>query len=565
VELLADSDPRFKLVLTSANGQTQEFILSNATAILGRDSINDIVLDDPKISASHARFICSSGCCTIEDLGSPAGTRVNDQIVHKAALKSGDTINVGTTRLVFQALVDDRASEEATVLESSPEAIAIENSVSIQLQNNVLPRVVIRTDAGITETEMAGEALSIGRANDNHIVLKLPSVSRYHARLERKRSGFVLHDLNSENGVWMGRLRVSEARLTHGDSFRIGGAHLVFKHNFAPEDLTSGGNDQGRRPIVFVPGFAGSKLWLGDEQIWPRLGPVRSGGDALKFHENSSLEARGLVDQVVIVPNLINLEQYSRLADYLEEGLGYERDRNLLEFAYDFRQDIRISARALAGVVERWKVPRPITIIAHSMGCLVTRYYVDHLGGHQHVGRLILMGGPHAGVPKAVTSLFLGPKLLPFGWLDARLREVIATFPSTYQILPSYSCVADHHGTNVDVFTDDSWLPPAQRKMLAYGKELRKELSTRSLVPGVCIFGYGLKTITNVKLRQAMDGSYSVQPVFEAKGDSTVPERSAMLHGCEIHPVRQYHGALFVDNDVKMRLKIELTRSTATS
>jgi hypothetical protein len=39
-----------------------------------------------------------------------------------------------------------------------------------------------------------------------------------------------------------------------------------------------------------------------------------------------------------------------------------------------------------------------------------------------------------------------------------------------------------------------------------------------------------------------------------------VPESSAILKGSEIHPVRQYHGALYTDNDVKMRLRLELTR-----
>ncbi len=33
-----------------------------------------------------------------------------------------------------------------------------------------------------------------------------------------------------------------------------------------------------------------------------------------------------------------------------------------------------------------------------------------------------------------------------------------------------------------------------------------------------------------------------------------------MLERTEIHPVQQYHGSLFVDNDVKMRLKLELTQ-----
>jgi hypothetical protein len=46
----------------------------------------------------------------------------------------------------------------------------------------------------------------------------------------------------------------------------------------------------------------------------------------------------------------------------------------------------------------------------------------------------------------------------------------------------------------------------------------------------------------------------------EPLGDSSIPERSAVLEGSEIHPVQQYHGSLFVDNDVKMRLKLELMR-----
>jgi hypothetical protein len=44
----------------------------------------------------------------------------------------------------------------------------------------------------------------------------------------------------------------------------------------------------------------------------------------------------------------------------------------------------------------------------------------------------------------------------------------------------------------------------------------------------------------------------------EPSGDSSVPESSAVLPRTEIHPVRQYHGTLFNDKDVKMRLKLEL-------
>jgi hypothetical protein len=77
----------------------------------------------------------------------------------------------------------------------------------------------------------------------------------------------------------------------------------------------------------------------------------------------------------------------------------------------------------------------------------------------------------------------------------------------------------------------------------------------------VCIFGYGLKTAATVEMFRDPRGGW---PKFvfarEASGDTVVPETSAVLDSAEIHPVKQNHGTLFVDNDVKMRLKIELAR-----
>jgi len=65
----------------------------------------------------------------------------------------------------------------------------------------------------------------------------------------------------------------------------------------------------------------------------------------------------------------------------------------------------------------------------------VSRYYVERLGGSRRVERLVLMGGPHCGTVKALTSLLVGPKMLPFGLMGEKMRQVLATFPSSYQIL----------------------------------------------------------------------------------------------------------------------------------
>src|SRR5215831_10235197 len=95
-----DSTPRFKLVLTTDDGQKQEFVLNCATANLGRDVANDIVLHDARVSSLHARIGCSGHGCTIEDLGSANGTRVNGKLMQKSELRSGDTIYVGNSTLI---------------------------------------------------------------------------------------------------------------------------------------------------------------------------------------------------------------------------------------------------------------------------------------------------------------------------------------------------------------------------------------------------------------------------------------------------------------------------------
>src|SRR5262245_52718408 len=65
--------------------------------------------------------------------------------------------------------------------------------------------------------------LIIGRAPDCDIHLPHPSVSRYHARIERRPDGLYLNDLSSVNGVWLSGQRISVTVPVHdGDRVGIG-------------------------------------------------------------------------------------------------------------------------------------------------------------------------------------------------------------------------------------------------------------------------------------------------------------------------------------------------------
>ena len=555
-----------KLIVTQPGMQERAFELGKASVTLGRATTNDIVLDEGRVSRSHARLECSPSGCQIVDLDSSNGTRVNGLRVERAPLEAGDVVGIGSAQLRYAsgAIVEDAG---LTVLDTEADldkCIECE-SLPMSVSETGIPRLVVFTTGRTWELPLdAVDRVTIGRTDENQIVLEHTKVSRRHAEVVRKGDSFLLRDLGSTNGTWLQGERVGEAFLQNSDVFRIGEAQIVFKAAFGMETLTILGDalrkGPERRPVVFVPGFLGSEMWLGSERMWPNVRMMLTSPDAFRYSPETRMEARGIVNEMVIVPNLIKQDQYNRLGDYLVEELGYERGRDFFEFAYDWRQDVRMSARQLGQMIESLPTTRPVMLMAHSLGCLVTRYYVERLGGSRRVERLVLMGGPHYGTVKALTSLLVGPKMLPFGIMGEKMRRVLATFPSSYQILPTYATGVDQHGRAIDFLEEEGWVPAEHLPLLRAAREFRKELGLHTSVPTLSVFGYGIKTISSVSVVREngvwRDITYSSEP----KGDNGILERSGVLPDSEIHPVQQYHGSLFVDNDVKMRLKLELAR-----
>ena len=439
------------------------------------------------------------------------------------------------------------------------------------VQDTSLPRLAIHFEGRTWELPLLQTQFSIGRAPDNDLVLLDEKVSRHHARFESRAGCVYLVDLHSSNGTLVDGRPVEQVELRGTEDIRIGSAHLTFKPAFGAEHLgletqPARPGPSARTPVVFVPGFLGSQLWRGNDMLWPDMQDFIRHPDAFALPGGDDLAPRGIVNEIVVVPNFIKLEQYTRLVHFLTDSLGYQEGKDLHVFAYDWRKDLRLAARRLAQEVETFRLAlddpaRPIAMVAHSMGCLVTRYHLDRLGGDRHVGRAILMGGPQLGIPKFIVAILAGLSVLPFGLMGERLRQVIGTFPSAYQTLPVYPCVFDAMGKPVDIFADDRWLPETGRAFLKDGFAFRNELDTRARVPTTCIFGYGNKTVSKVRVQVLPDGRWSnPQFIEENVGDNTITDASAILPGADIHPVQQQHGALYTDSDVKMRLKLELTR-----
>jgi hypothetical protein len=88
--------------------------------------------------------------------------------------------------------------------------------------------IAIDTDLGATEFSL--EPLTfIGRTPENQIRLNKPAVSRRHAQIAQSEGGYVLRDLNSENGTYVNGEKVKDRPLTDGDRVQIGTVRFVFR------------------------------------------------------------------------------------------------------------------------------------------------------------------------------------------------------------------------------------------------------------------------------------------------------------------------------------------------
>jgi ABC transport system ATP-binding/permease protein len=172
------------------------------TLDIGRLSSNDIVLEDPKVSRSHAIITKLDGQAVIRDLNSANGTQVNGRnISGDQPLQPGDTITVGDTSFVYH---DDLTRAR--------------------------PRLVPVGSGSQPEYLVTG-TLGIGRGADNAIVIRDLKASRRHAFVAIQDGMAIVRDLESLNGTRVnGQLVYGDQVLRDADIITIGDTSFVY-HN----------------------------------------------------------------------------------------------------------------------------------------------------------------------------------------------------------------------------------------------------------------------------------------------------------------------------------------------
>jgi pSer/pThr/pTyr-binding forkhead associated (FHA) protein len=116
-------------------------------------------------------------------------------------------------------------TEKADGEDQGTAAISAEEARKYGLARETISLVI---DGGKTYPLEGRGPWSIGRSEENDIVISDPNVSRRHARLSRLESGFVVEDLGSTNGTLLDDAPIDRERIEGGDKLTFGGIATRF-------------------------------------------------------------------------------------------------------------------------------------------------------------------------------------------------------------------------------------------------------------------------------------------------------------------------------------------------
>jgi len=359
-----------------------------------------------------------------------------------------------------------------------------------------------------------------------------------------------------------------------------------------------------KTPLILIPGIGGSELksdqtftstikdcgilpaftYNIDDVIWVNTvvaltSPCDDYFDVLK------LEVDGQTPKYPrIVINGTFLQRF--YGDFIKFFIdnGYELDKTLFLFPYDWRKDITLTASLLDQKINEIKTQtgsQKVDIVAHSMGGLVARNYISDAAKAQNVRKLFTLGTPHLGSVKSLKTLMYGDCLtLEFGSFclsinPSEAKDVIQNMISGYELAPSQEYFNFYNGqdnSHIGPYkTESGALNYNQIKSLLTNLNfntslfnpsetfhtLDDSLSNTNGVDVTVVAGSGKNTLGQIieeKRISLLGIPYVHKDILNINGDGTVPLLSAslidyskglvLLGDAEVFYTNQEHGNL---------------------
>jgi triacylglycerol esterase/lipase EstA (alpha/beta hydrolase family) len=326
--------------------------------------------------------------------------------------------------------------------------------------------------------------------------------------------------------------------------------------------------------IVFLPGTLGSEIILGGNKIWPgSLGQFLTGFSDSDFNKllDPSAVAGDIIRSFSIVP------QYSAFVDFLGK-CGFQEAGNpptLYPCAYDWRKSNRDAAKTLDAKIQRVNRDHggdaEITLIGHSMGGLVARYYLEsgdfdasRTSGFNKVANLYTLATPHLGAPIAVIKALGQDKTAFLSGKQIQMLGSNPLFPSLYELFPrrDQPVIWDTNSNPlfqaVDLFGAKGQAAGLSAKNLQVADAFHKALSGQAPQQTRYFFFSGTQKKTSINLTATADSGGTVRidkSERDDSGDGTVPIWSSKFGNYPSEYVGGEHSEIYKDFQLQQTLK----------
>lgn len=220
----------FTLTIEDSNSQiADQFSFDHGSYVIGRLDECDIVLPSSSVSRNHARIFIENDRCFIEDLGSANGVIVDGQrVIQRRDLGTASQIRVGDFYLYLEFKGAGQHGRQSVL-----------NTLFISNSSDHHKLVRVNDSFAGEEFSLSEIENTIGRTDENFILLSDQSISRQHAKIVRDGDTYTMIDLESSNGSRLnGRPLKGAKELTPGDLVEFGDVEFVFTAGDAQIDVS---------------------------------------------------------------------------------------------------------------------------------------------------------------------------------------------------------------------------------------------------------------------------------------------------------------------------------------
>ncbi|WP_432837605.1 DUF4062 domain-containing protein [Dactylosporangium sp. CA-092794] len=312
--------------------------------------------------------------------------------------------------------------------------------------------------------------------------------------------------------------------------------------------------------VVVVPGLFGSRLQRQGRVLWGGSGPqiartLQSLGDLALPADGADdgITPVGVLRDAWLLPGLWSVTGYNRLID----TLGTRDGHNVVEFAWDWRRDMRQAAERLRTEMieqlEQWRTSEGgpdarLVIVGHGEGGLVAAHFLAHLGGWEFTRLFIPIATPFRGNVRALEQLVNGARP-GIGPLRPDLTTFIRSLQPLYQLLPAYPAVDTGDGQPRRL--DQVVVPVVDQQRVLDGRRFLDGLDVMTVPSGdsavLPVVGIGQPTSQIVR----RVGERLETGAAKQDGDGVIPRFAALPPDFADDPLAFYvagrHGALHAD------------------